>query len=200
MDGEAPQLPPGDSDLVERAGRGDADAYGALVRRYQDVAVRVGALILGDAAEAEDAAQEAFVKAYYRLGHLRAGSSFRPWLLRIVANEARNRRDAARRRADRTIRAWESGTSGGGDSPAEAVLADERRRALWDALRQLGDHDRLVIGYRYFVGLSEAEMAQALGCPPGTVKSRLSRALGRLRRQLRAAARWTQDRAEVPSG
>ena len=71
-----------DPQLVERAQRGDTDAYGLLVRRYQGLAVRVGQLITDDAAEAEDAAQEAFVKAYYALGRLRPGAPFRPWPLR----------------------------------------------------------------------------------------------------------------------
>src|SRR5947209_5976739 len=87
-----------DLELVERARRGDVSAYDDLVRRYQELAFRTAYLITGVAAEAEDAAQEAFVKAYYALPRFRAGAPFRPWLLRIAANEARNRRKAAGRR------------------------------------------------------------------------------------------------------
>jgi RNA polymerase sigma-70 factor, ECF subfamily len=174
-----------DAELVERARRGDTDAYGVLVRRYQELAIRVAYLITGQAAEAEDVAQEAFVRAYYALGRFRPGTSFRAWLLRIVANEARNRRQAARRRADLMSRASGYSASGGVEpSPEAAAVANERRRALLNAVSMLNEQDRLVIAYRFFFDFSEAEMAEALGCARGTVKSRLSRALGRLRRAL----------------
>src|SRR5438045_9582325 len=84
--------------LVERAKNGDVNAYESLVQHYQELAFRVAYQVTGDAADAEDAAQEAFVNAYYALGRFRPGAPFRPWLLRIVANEARNRRMAAHRR------------------------------------------------------------------------------------------------------
>ena len=113
---------------------------------------------------------------------------FRPWLLRIVANEARNRRRSADRRAGLAIRA---AARSGGDtavahSPESEVLAAETRDQLHAALRELRDEDREVIGARYFLGLSEAETAEALALPAGTVKSRTSRALGRLREALAA--------------
>ena len=188
-----------DAELVERAKRGDVDAYGLLVRRYQDLAVRAGYLITGQAAEAEDAAQEAFVKAYYALDRLRPGAPFRPWLLRIVANEARNLRKAARRRADLMSRAsGDRPAAGAAPSPEAAALASERRRTLLGALTGLREEDRLVIAYRFLFDLSEAEMAEALGCARGTVKSRLSRALGRLRQALRAPAQRESRRQELP--
>ena len=81
-----------DRDLVLKARQGDVDAYAELVRRYSGIAFRTAYLITRDAAEAEDAAQEAFVKAYYALDRFRIEAPLRPWLLRIVANEARNRR------------------------------------------------------------------------------------------------------------
>ena len=89
---------PEESALVERARRGDHAAYRALVRRYEQLAFRTAYLVVGSAADAEDVAQDAFVKAYQALGRFRAGAPFRPWLLRIVANEARNRRRSSRRR------------------------------------------------------------------------------------------------------
>src|SRR5438105_8918723 len=101
-----------DTALVERARNGDVNAYEALVQQYQELAFRVAYQVTGDAADAEDAAQEAFVNAYYALGRFRPGAPFRPWLLRIVANEARNRRTAARRRtvlAERPLVAQSSG-------------------------------------------------------------------------------------------
>ena len=174
-----------DDDLVERARRGDADAYEALVRRYQETAFRTAFVITRTAAEAEDAAQDAFVKVYFALPRFRAGAPFRPWLLRIVANEARNRRVAAGRRAGLALRAAEAAPRASVEpSPEASALAAEGRDELLAALNGLRDDDRLVVAYRYFFDLSEAEMATALGCARGTVKSRLSRALGRLRERL----------------
>jgi RNA polymerase sigma factor (sigma-70 family) len=171
-----------DEELVERARGGDARAYDALVRRYQDVAFRTALVIAGAAADAEDAAQEGFVKAWYALGRFRVGAPFRPWLLAIVANEARNRRRTGRRQDDLALRVAEDRPSGdAAPSPEAAALAAERRRLLLAAVNRLPETDRQVIACRYFLELSEAEMAAALGCRPGTVKSRLSRALARLR-------------------
>ena len=185
-----------ESALVERARAGDASAYEELVRRYQDIAVRTAWVILGGAAEAEDAAQEAFVKAYYALGRFRAGAPFRPWLLQIVVNEARNRRKAAGRRVNLALRAAEQRYPGGptsreGDasggaapSPEVAAIARERQETLLVAVNRLRDEERLVVTCRYFLELSEAETASALKVPKGTVKSRLSRALAHLRADL----------------
>ncbi len=156
-------------------------AYEELVRRYQDVAVRTAWVIAPDG-DAEDAAQEAFVKAWAALGRFRAGSPFRPWLLRIVANEARNRRRASGRRMGLALRATgDRPSDDAAPSPEAAVLDHELAAELLAAVNALRDEDREVIGARYFLDLSEAEAAEALGIPRGTVKSRLSRALGRLR-------------------
>ena len=170
-------------------------AYEELVRRYRDVAVRT-ATIVGGADDAEDAAQDAFVKAYRALGRFRTGSPFRPWLLRIVANEARNRRRSAGRRLTLAVRAAEDRPpDGAAPSPEAAVLDHERRTQLADALGRLRDEDREVIGARYLLELNEAEAAALLGVPKGTVKSRLSRALGRLRVVLAEL-----EPTEVPGG
>jgi RNA polymerase sigma factor (sigma-70 family) len=176
-----------EAELVELARAGDVAAYEELVRRYQRLAVRTAQLIACDPGEAQDAAQEAFVKAYYALGGFRAGAAFRPWLLRIVANEAVNRRRAARRTANLALRLAEGRPSGdAAPSPEAAALAGELRRDVVEAMNRLRPEDRLVIAYRYFFDLSEAEMAEALACRRGTVKSRLSRAMERLRRELDA--------------
>jgi RNA polymerase sigma factor (sigma-70 family) len=180
--------------LVERARNGDINAYEALVQQYQELAFRVAYQVTGDAADAEDAAQEGFVNAYYALGRFRPGAPFRPWLLRIVTNEARNRRLAAHRRtalAERALRAQASGEAA--PSPEAAAEAEEFRSTLVATLGRLRDDDRLILAYRLFFDLSEAEIAEALNCPKGTVKSRLSRALGRLRAALPAGL-------HVPSG
>jgi RNA polymerase sigma factor (sigma-70 family) len=175
-----------DAELIKRAQAGEVMAYEELVRRYQDVAVRTAHLI-APAADAEDAAQEAFVKAWAALGRFRLGSPFRPWLLRIVANEARNRRRSSGRRQGLALRVIEGRPSDdAAPSPESAVLDHERRSSLVAAINGLRDEDREVIGARFFLDLSEAETAEALGIPKGTVKSRLSRALGRLRTSVAA--------------
>ena len=175
-----------EQELVERARAGDAGAYAALVRGHQEIAFRTAYLITGNAADAEDAAQEGFVKAHRALRRFRPGEPLRPWLLAIVANEARNRRRSAGRRAALALRAageerpWREAAP----SPEAALLDDERRGALLAALGRLREDDRVVIGCRYLLDLSEAETAGALGIRPGTVKSRLSRSLDRLRAEL----------------
>jgi RNA polymerase sigma factor (sigma-70 family) len=177
--------PPNEAALVERARRGDSAAYEALVRAHQDIAFRTACLLAGSSADAEEAAQEAFVKAWRALPRFRAGAPFRPWLLAIVANEARNRRRAAGRRAGLALRAAAERTSGGAaPSPEAALLAGGEREALLVALVALDERDQAVIACRYLLDLSERETADVLGCRPGTVKSRLSRALERMRAEL----------------
>jgi RNA polymerase sigma-70 factor (ECF subfamily) len=175
-----------DAELIDRARKGDVMAYEELVRRHQAVAIRTAHLFAPEG-DAEDAVQEAFVKAHAALGRFRAGAPFRPWLLRIVANEARNRRRSAGRRAGLALRSVEDRRpDDAAPSPESAVLADERRTWLLAGINALRDDDRDVITSRYFLDLSEAEAAELLGVPRGTVKSRLSRALGRLRDELRS--------------
>ncbi len=174
-----------ESELVERARRGDAAAYEELVRHHQEIAFRMALVITRTAADAEEAAQDGFVKAYRALGRFRPGAPFRPWLLQIVANEARNRRRSAGRRERLVLRAAAESPSGdAAPSPEGTLLAAEQRQTLLAALEELREEDRLVIGCRYLLELNEEETASALGWPRGTVKSRLSRALARLREQL----------------
>jgi RNA polymerase sigma-70 factor (ECF subfamily) len=171
-------------ELVACAKRGNADAYEELVRAYQGIAFRTAYLIAGNATDAEEAAQDAFVKAYHALWRFRAGSPFKPWLLRIVANEARNRRRSAGRRAGLVLRAAREPSGEAAPSPEAALLGAERREELIAALNRLEQRDREALTCRYLLDLSETETAAALGVRPGTVKSRLSRALGRLRVEL----------------
>jgi RNA polymerase sigma factor (sigma-70 family) len=179
--------PDSEAALVERARGGDAVAYGSLVRAHQDIAFRVACLAGGSASEAEEAAQEGFVKAWRALPRFRAGAPFRPWLLAIVANEARNRRRAAGRRAGLALRAAEvAERDAGAPSPEAQLLTAMRRDALLAALGELDERDRSVLTCRYLLELSEEETAAALGCRRGTVKSRTSRALARLRERMGA--------------
>jgi RNA polymerase sigma factor (sigma-70 family) len=166
-----------EDDLIARARRGDAVAYAALVRAHQDVAFRTAMLITGHAQDAEEAAQDGFFKAWRALDRFRPGEPLRPWLLAIVANEARNRRRAAGRRDHLALRAAAEASAAGGE-PAEPGLDHDELAA---ALGRLPAGDRTVIGCRYLLELSEAETAAALGVARGTIKSRLSRALDRLR-------------------
>jgi RNA polymerase sigma-70 factor (ECF subfamily) len=174
---------PGDDDLIRRAQRGEERAYAMLVERHQQVAFRTAYAVCGDAAEAEDAAQEAFVKAYRALGRFRTGSPWRPWLLRIVANEARNRRRSAGRREHLALRVASLVPEPVPATDA-AVLVRDQRAELAAALGRLEPPHREVVVLRHVLELSEAECAAVLGVRPGTVKSRLSRALDRLREDL----------------
>jgi RNA polymerase sigma-70 factor, ECF subfamily len=171
--------------LIAAAKAGDQRAYGQLLERHQAVAFRAACLITGSSAEAEDATQDAYVKAWLSLSRFRPDAPFRPWLVRIAINEARNRRRGAGRRATLALRLG-PGTDGGEYAPsaeAEALAGAERAR-LATAVGRLREDDQLVIAARYFLGLSEAEAAIALGLWRGTVKSRLSRALSRLQGEL----------------
>ncbi len=161
------------------------EAYGEIVTRYQALAQRTAYVILRDADAAQDAAQEAFVKAFRAFGRFREGAPVRPWLLRIVANEAINRAKAASRHREVDLTVAESEMGDPTASPEAQALATERREILVRALNEMKEDDRIVIAYRYFFELTEAEMADALGIARGTVKSRLSRAMARLREQLR---------------
>jgi RNA polymerase sigma factor (sigma-70 family) len=173
-----------DAELVDLARDGDVAAYEELVTRHQGISHHVAWLVARQAGEAEDAVQEAFVKAYYALPRFRPGAPFRPWLLRIVANEAKNRARSASRREGLALRAAAADPGDAAPSPEAATLAREDAETLARALGRLREPDRLVIAYRYLFEMSEAEAADALGVRPGTVKSRLSRALTRLRVEL----------------
>jgi RNA polymerase sigma-70 factor (ECF subfamily) len=186
MAGAAHEQSLDDDVLVARARGGDTGAFGALVGRHQHAALRTAFAVMGSESEAQDVTQEAFVKAFRALPRFREGLPLRPWLMQIVANEARNRRRSQGRRERLAVRAAALGGAGGAASSSaeELALGAVSAGELRSALARLDDRDRTVIALRYFAGLSEAETAAALDVPAGTVKSRLSRALERLRRQL----------------
>ena len=152
------------------------------MRQYEEVAFRVAYLIVRDEAEARDVAQEAFLRAYGSLGRFDARRAFRPWLLRIVTNLALNSaRKAARqrRRDERYERAADVQRTVA--SVEETVEAQERGRRVWQAMSTLSADDQTVLYLRYFLATSEEDTATTIGRPVGTVKSRVHRALGRLR-------------------
>ncbi len=172
-----------DDEAVSRARAGDQDAYALLVARHGALAHRT-AYLLGAGDEADDVVQEAFVKAYRGLAAFRDGAPFRPWLLRIVANETSNLHRGSRRRRSLELRLAEPDVD-----PVEperaAVAADARARVL-AAVNAMSHRDRQVLTCRYLLDLTEAETAEVLDWPRGSVKSRLSRALVKLRRALPA--------------
>ncbi|MEV0156938.1 RNA polymerase sigma factor [Micromonospora sp. NPDC050686] len=187
------RCPLDDAEFVSRARTGDLEAYEALVARHSASAYRT-AVLLGAGSDAEDVIQEAFVKGYRNLSRYRGASSFRSWLLAIVANETRNLHRSRNRRDGLALRvaAVSPGSAHVADGGVDAVLAGERRAALVRALRLLPVRDREVIVCRFFLDLSEDETVAMLGWPRGTVKSRTSRALAKLRDLL--------DHEEVRSG
>jgi RNA polymerase sigma factor (sigma-70 family) len=170
--------------VLARVRAGDTAAFAELVNRHAPMARRL-AVFSGAGSDADDVVQEAFVKAYRSLSSFRDGADFRPWLLRIVINESRNLHRGTSRRSDRELRVvrGEARLVTSSD-PAEVAVGEERREALLGAIRTLPVDLREVVTCRYLLELSEAETAESLGIPHGTVKSRLRRALARLRGEL----------------
>lgn len=175
-----------EQEWLARAQRGDLAAYDALVRQYEQLAFRAAFLITRDANEAADAAQDAFVRAYRALGSFRPGEPFRPWLLRIVTNQALNRMQAARRRLKMTERyAKAMDQEAAPPTPQRWVEAREQNDRLMEAVRRLAPHEQSLIALRYLLELPESEVAASLDIPRGTVKSRLHRTLAKLREIIR---------------
>ena len=165
--------------LVARAAAGDHDAYAALVRPHEHVAYRVAVSITGWNADAQEAVQNAYVKAYRSLRRFRRGAAFKPWLLGIVVNEARNVRRSELRHERLAERAAErhDPAAAGAD---EAVLAREEVATVLGALTNLSEPDRLVVALRYFAQLPDAEAAGLAGISTGAYRVRLVRARRRL--------------------
>lgn len=165
---------------LRAAVEGDLEAYGRIVERYEHVALRAAWLVVRDEAAAEDVCQEAFLRAHRALGTFRLDAPFRPWLLTIVRNLARNairargRRDGVWARVARTVRLTTAG-------PERSVEVAEGRAAVVAAVAELAADDQDVLHLRYFLDLPEAEVAAVLRVPVGTAKSRLNRARRRLR-------------------
>lgn len=178
-------------EAIVRLKRGDISGLEALVRQYQVQAVRAAYLITRDRALAEDIVQAAFLRAYERIGQFDAGRPFGPWFLRGVVNDAV--KAATRRQRQVSLEASSEGEATSladlladpSPGPADLAEAAETRQAVWAALGKLPPAQRAAIVLRYYLGLSEAEMADELACPPGTVKWRLHAARKRLRTLLR---------------
>lgn len=175
-------------EAIQRLKTGDVDALEPLVRAHQLRAVRAAYLITRDRQQAEDIVQDAFIRAFERINQLRPGNSFGPWFLSIVANDAL--KAAARRRrwspladsseALEAILDAPDATPG----PEEVILYYESRAEIWAALGELSPEQRSLVVLRYYLGWREAELADWLGAPLGTVKWRLHEARRVLRQTL----------------
>ena len=168
-----------DAELAAAGGQGDAAAFGELVLRHQDRAFNLAFRLTGSREDAADAVQEAFLKAYRGLPSFRRQSSFYTWLFRIVVNEVRSRRrSGASRLSGFSLDAADppAGLRSNGPDPSEQASLAERRQIVEEALRSLEFDQRAIIALRDIEGRDYAEIAEVLGCPQGTVKSRLHRA------------------------
>jgi RNA polymerase sigma-70 factor (ECF subfamily) len=185
-----------ETEQVRRAQGGDEIAWGLLVRQHQEAIFRLAFLLLHDADDAQDVTQETLIRAYHALDRFDSARPLRPWLLEITRNQCYNwsralrRRWAAWQRWGRAVpndSAYTSARSTAQTSadPTEAVIHELAQQwqanALWDAVRRLSVKDQEVVYLRCFLELPVEETAQALNVAPGTVKSRLWRALERLR-------------------
>lgn len=172
-----------ESTLIRHAAKGDAAAWESLMRQHQEAIFRFAYLLLGDPDDAEDVAQESFLRAWKYLRRFDDSRPLKPWLLSITANLASNRRRSAGRYFAALVRAFrdEPTTSRIEEKSAQNLEADELRSAV----QRLSPDDQQIIYLRYFLDLSVNETAQVLQVAEGTVKSKLSRALEKLRNVIR---------------
>jgi RNA polymerase sigma-70 factor (ECF subfamily) len=172
-----------DQQLVQRVQKGDKSAFDLLVLKYQHRVLKLVSRFVSDAAEAQDVAQEAFLKAYRALPSFRGDSAFYTWLYRIAINTAKNALVSNRRRPvdfdldlqdpeqyDRHAKLKEV------DTPEGVLLTDEIREVVERAMQQLPEDLRTAIVLREIEGMSYEEIAEAMDCPVGTVRSRIFRA------------------------
>jgi RNA polymerase sigma-70 factor, ECF subfamily len=171
-----------EADLVRRARQGDASAWDLLVQQHQQAVFRLAYLIVGDPDDAADIAQEAFIRAYRSLDRFDTERPLRPWLLSIAGNLARNQRRSLGRYFAALQRLARGEVTLHGDVNIEDLSAQQRdAQTVWQAVRQLSEADQQVIYLRHFLDCSVEETAAVLDVAPGTVKSRLHRALARLK-------------------
>lgn len=164
-----------DLSLVKKALRGNPRAFGELVRQGQEALYRAAYSVTGNEDDALDAVQEGILKAYRSLKSLREPAHFQAWLTRIVRNAALDLVRARRPAAD----------VDGLEIAAPEGLSQEERMDLWAAVERLPEGERELIQLRYFDGLTSREIARRLDLPEGTVSSRMSRAIRRMRTELK---------------
>jgi RNA polymerase sigma-70 factor (ECF subfamily) len=197
---------------ISQMQRGDIRGLDTLMRAYQVRALRAAHLITHDLPLAEDIVQSAFIRAYERIEQFDDTRPFGPWFLRSVVNSATTavtRRGRFEWRNGSTAQDAADDVVSGAEAtavlpdpdpgPEERILGAETRDEVWQALESLPPAQRAAVVLRYFLELPEAETAQRLGVPPGTVKSRLATARGRLRAVLGSPDPTAHDRESVPS-
>ncbi len=167
-----------DRDLVSRCLAGEPEAFEPLVTRYHRLLFTIALRMIGDEEEAKDAVQNAFLRAYRHLASYEPDHKFFSWIYRILVNECLNVRRARRGREPLDP------ATPGGDDPAERLRRVELRARVQAALLELRERDRQVVVLRHFGDLSYEEIAETIGVPVKTVKSRLYAARQRLGRQL----------------
>ncbi len=169
-----------ETEWIRQAKAGDDHAYQQLMTAHQEAVFRLAYLIVGDADDAHDVAQEAFIKAHRSLGRFDEAREFRPWILQITRNLARNHRRSIGRywgALQRFARQYPP-TNESIEAKTQAVQDAD---TLWKAVKQLNKDMQDVIYLRFFLELSVDETANTLNIAPGTVKSRLHRALNKLK-------------------
>jgi RNA polymerase sigma-70 factor (ECF subfamily) len=171
-----------DAQIVDQVRRGDVQAYGKLVLRYERTLLAAALPILRDVHAAQDVVQEVFVRCYVKLSSLRDGSRLGGWLLKAVGREAIQ--VARRRRSPLEQPALAIDRVSDDRDAASRILCDDERRRLLDGVRTLPEPERLAVSLRYFEGRSMSDIAQVTGRPIGTITKQLSRAIERLRGQL----------------
>jgi RNA polymerase sigma-70 factor (ECF subfamily) len=168
-------------ELIQRACRGDQAAWSRLLQMHQLAVYRLAYLWLADADEAGDITQEVFVRTFRTLDRLDPSLPLRPWLLRVTTNLVRNRHRYLKRYLAALVRWWQAEAEPAEPPPGDTLAGQWEAKTLWLATRRLSPPDQEIIYLRYFLELSIAETAQVTSLAPGTVKSRLHRALSRLR-------------------
>jgi len=169
-----------EAEAIHRAQQHDNEAWLALVTHHQTAVFRMAYLLLGNGDEAQDVAQETFLRAFRHLDRFDPARPLRPWLLQITKNLARNRRRSLRRYWAAWQRWWQADQLVATDS-VHPMTAPIEAELLWRAVQRLARPDQEVIYLRYFLGMSVSETAATLGVAEGTIKSRHARALTRLR-------------------
>ncbi|MDP9276200.1 MAG: sigma-70 family RNA polymerase sigma factor [Chloroflexota bacterium] len=175
-----------DHDLVYAARDGDIVAFDALFYRYRDGIYRLGLAITKDPSYAEEIVVDTFARAHRALARLEPDASLRPWLYRVAVNLSYNRRPRKGVVLSSLDDAVEEATANEDGSPSHVAEQAELRRFVLGAVDELGPKHRLVVVLHYLNGLNLTEIAEVVGCPVGTVKSRLHYALRRLRTHLAA--------------
>jgi len=193
----------GDAELVARVQKGDRVAFGLLAEKYRRKIERLIGRLVRDPAEVEDLTQETFIKAFRAIDAFRGDSAFYTWLYRIALNTAKNHLVSARRQVETLTTSVEDDegehfelldTQGSDETPERLLLSREIAETVQAAIDDLSEELRTAIQLRELDGLSYEEIAQVMGCPIGTVRSRIFRAREAIAQRLRPLIETPQNR------